>query len=88
MIDLLLIAMFQAATGEPQFAPADQVERAERVPQSVVKRRERHALLCDERTVLGSRIGQRVCASRADLEEQRRETQAIAHRMHRSTGPH
>lgn len=85
MMDLLFVALVQAAGGSPtnviQVSPPAHVE-----PDSVTQRRSRHALRCRTRTVTGSRMGTRVCMTAAEEEEQRRVTQEIAHEMHRS-GP-
>ena len=94
MIDLVFVALFQAAAGAPQASPPQEAPQpqqaapaaAETEPDSVRERRERHAIRCRNRLVMGSRIQQRVCLSRAQEEEQQRITQEIAHEMHRS-GP-
>jgi hypothetical protein len=88
MIEFLFITMLQVAAGEPQAsAPAPEAVVGEQdVPESVRERRARHQIRCRDQTVLGSRIGHRVCMSRADEEAMREETQRIADEMHRS-GP-
>ncbi|MGE0596940.1 MAG: hypothetical protein AB7P07_11260 [Hyphomonadaceae bacterium] len=91
MLDLLVVAILQAAAGPPSEqaeAPAAMAVAppVEEEADSVRERRERHALRCRDRQVMGSRIQQRVCMSRAEEEQQQRDSQDIAHRMHRS-GP-
>ncbi|MGE3928739.1 MAG: hypothetical protein AB7G05_01160, partial [Hyphomonadaceae bacterium] len=87
MIDLLFAVLFQAAAGpaeEAAQAPQQQAASVltEEESESVRERRERHAIRCRDRQVMGSRIQQRVCMSRAEEEEQQRVTQEIAHEMH------
>ncbi|MGE0596941.1 MAG: hypothetical protein AB7P07_11265 [Hyphomonadaceae bacterium] len=89
MIELIFIGVFQAASGDPQaeLSPFDvpvmaqPVAAADRL--SAQERRQRHAIRCRDRIVVGSRIGHRVCYSRADEEQWQRDSQDIAHRMHR-----
>ncbi|MGE0596938.1 MAG: hypothetical protein AB7P07_11250 [Hyphomonadaceae bacterium] len=85
MLDLIFVAVFQAAAGTPQ--PAAEAAAATAVEsESVRERRERHALRCRDRTVMGTRIQQRVCMSRAQEEDMQRTSRDIAEEMHRS-GP-
>jgi hypothetical protein len=83
MIDFLFIAVLQAAAGDPQVGERGSIaaQAEDTTPESVRERRERHRLRCRDETVLGSRISQRVCMSRAQREEIERESRAIADKM-------
>ncbi|MGE0596937.1 MAG: hypothetical protein AB7P07_11245 [Hyphomonadaceae bacterium] len=92
MLATLAFAIFQAAAGAPadQPPPAQQVQVAPAVAaesDSVQERRERHALRCRNRPVMGTRIQQRVCMSRADEEEQARISREAAESFQRG-GPY
>lgn len=89
MIEMIFIGVFQAASGDPhaellsyeQPVMATPIAPADRL--SAQQRRARHAIRCRDEALIGSRIGQRVCYSRADEEQWQRDSQAIADRIHR-----
>lgn len=92
MIDLLFVALFQAAAADPapQATPAPAANaqpvaaEEEAVPESVQRRRDRSRITCRDQANIGSRMSNRVCMSDIDREAQRRETQRIADEMHHS----
>ena len=94
MIDLLFVALFQAAAGEPQAEPAPapapqavqppQAQPAQQASDALRRRRERERITCRDQAVLGSRMSNRVCMSEIDREAIQQETQRIAEEMHHS----
>lgn len=87
MFELVFAMMLQTPGGVPEMIEAPvpaEVAAAESLPESVLRRRERHQLRCRDRALPGTRINNRVCMSTADLDRQREETRAIADSAHRS----
>ena len=90
MIDLLFLAVFQVAAGDPAPAPAEQTETvaaeatapATEVQEPTVHRR------CWTEQVTGTRFGRRVCETRDQAVERERDTREMVQDMQQaSTGP-
>ncbi len=86
MFEFLFVSMLQTAAGAPLIEPAAPAEVMieDAIPESVLRRRDRQLLRCRDRAIPGTRIGNRVCMSNADLSRQREDTRAMTDTMHRS----
>lgn len=85
MFEFLFVTMLQTAAGAPLLdapAPAE-VAALEPLPESVLERRNRHQIRCRERMIVGTRIGNRVCMSDADIDKARDDTRNLADSMQR-----
>ncbi len=93
MIDLILIALFQAAAGDP--APAEQApatpqaaegaaqagEGAQGQDQAATEERRR----CRREVVVGTRMTTRVCTTASEDRQAEREARALTHRAQSQT---
>jgi hypothetical protein len=73
MIDALFVLLLQAAGGEPAepAQPAAPAQTEETAPaQAAEPQNERHRLRCRMETLTGSRMGTRVCRTRAEQDAQ------------------
>ena len=94
MLDLLFVALFQAAAGDPapaseQDLPAatENVESTEAAPANEEQEPEVHRR-CWTEQVTGTRFGRRVCETRDQRVERERETREMMHNMQMtSPGP-
>ena len=88
MLDLVLIALFQAAAGDPAAAPAPAEAPAatEPAPQPAAQTpdtADATRMHCYREIITGTRLTRRVCRSEADLRLQDEETRRTMHQIQR-----
>lgn len=88
MLAALLIALAQAATGEPAAAPAPDAPAAQTEAQQQTQAQQAPVLHCRNRTPTGSHIPVRVCSTDAEERAMAERTQdEMLHRPQRGLSP-
>ena len=88
MIDLIFVALMQAAAGDPTTPPATaaQTAPAQQTTQQTGAQADRHALRCHREPIIGTRISRRVCLSDAERQQIENDSREQLQQMQRTGG--